>query len=310
MGNEAGIVKRVLRLHGVDPWRTVVEPVPGGFSGASVWRVRYDGKEYALKRWPEDQPAHVTLEMMHEAMRIARESGLAFVPVVVANRVGKTVVDGAGTWDLVSWQAGAPMEVLRPEPLRAAMLALAQLHAAWRTELPGHGVGTGVKLQHRRLSEWAAGELEAVRVAVSGDAVLGRAYEVVRSGREPAMQKLRPWLERKVRLQLCLGDVWSSHVLFTGDEVTGIVDYGGVRQDHPAQDLARLLGSYRLTAAERAVAVEAYPQRTAEVEELVPVLIETGRVVSLGNWLRWLVVEGRGFVDMAAVRKRVERLVE
>src|SRR5258708_31355678 len=61
--------------------------------------------------------------------------------------------------------------------------------------------------------------------------------------REQAMKQLTPWLNRKVLLHYCLGDVWSAHVLFTGDEVMGLIDYGGMPLDHPAQDLARLFGS-------------------------------------------------------------------
>ena len=44
-------------------------------------------------------------------------------------------------------------------------------------------------------------------------------------------------------LQPCLVDVWHDHVLFTGEEVTGVVDYAAMRLDVPHADLARLLGS-------------------------------------------------------------------
>ena len=62
---------------------------------------------------------------------------------------------------------------------------------------------------------------------------------------------LRPWAARPVPLQLCLRDVWHDHVLFTGNRVTGIIDYGAVGIDHPAVDLARLLGDLVGTEPER-----------------------------------------------------------
>ena len=44
-------------------------------------------------------------------------------------------------------------------------------------------------------------------------------------------------------MQPCLCDPWHDHVLFTGDQVSGVIDYGSVKEDHIAVDLARLLGS-------------------------------------------------------------------
>ena len=54
---------------------------------------------------------------------------------------------------------------------------------------------------------------------------------------------LKRWADRTWPLQPCLCDVWHDHVLFDGDRVTGLVDYGAVKIDHPAVDVARLLGS-------------------------------------------------------------------
>src|SRR5437763_1299451 len=49
---------------------------------------------------------------------------------------------------------------------------------------------------------------------------------------------LTPWADRPVPVQPCLCDVWHDHVLYTGDAVTGLIDYGEVKPDHPAVDLA------------------------------------------------------------------------
>jgi Ser/Thr protein kinase RdoA (MazF antagonist) len=115
-------------------------------------------------------------------------------------------------------------------------------------------------------------------------------------------------------LQFCLCDVWHDHVLFEGDVVTGLVDYGGVKIDHVAVDLARLLGSMVEDRADlRTAGLEAYQRirpLSLQEEELVSVLDETGTLVGLITWLKWLYVDGRQFDDREAAVSRLQMLVK
>jgi homoserine kinase type II len=125
--------------------------------------------------------------------------------------------------------------------------------------------------------------------------------------------RLVPWRDAPFRLQTCLGDVWHAHILFTGDQVTGLVDFGALRIDHVAVDLARLLGSMVGDAAElRAAGLRAYsclrPLATDE-EALVTVLDEAGTLLGVGNWIRWTYRERRAFEDASAVAERLAALV-
>ena len=126
--------------------------------------------------------------------------------------------------------------------------------------------------------------------------------------------KLGPWLNRPLPLQFCLCDIWNDHVLFEGDEMTGLVDFGGVKLDHVAVDLARLLGSLAEDRAElRAVGLEAYSRirpLSLEEEQLVFLLDETGVLVGLITWLKWLYVEDKQFDDLASAARRLQALVE
>ena len=84
--------------------------------------------------------------------------------------------------------------------------------------------------------------------------------------------------------------------------------------DHVAVDLARLLGSLvGDDANQRAAALDAYrrlrPLTRAE-EALVQALDETGVVVGLANWLKWLYREQRAYDDRAAVARKLAELVE
>ena len=58
-----------------------------------------------------------------------------------------------------------------------------------------------------------------------------------------AMGRLEPLATVSLNLQPCLRDIWHDHVLFTGDKVTGMIDFGAVDIDTPATDIARLVGS-------------------------------------------------------------------
>jgi homoserine kinase type II len=127
-------------------------------------------------------------------------------------------------------------------------------------------------------------------------------------------ERLAPWIDQPLPLQPCLCDVWHDHVLFTGDTVTGLVDFGGVKMDHVAVDLARLLGSLVEDAAQGwAAGLEAYAAvgaLSSADERLITLLDETGTLLGIARWLMWLYHERRPFEDRAAVARRLGRLVE
>jgi Ser/Thr protein kinase RdoA (MazF antagonist) len=125
--------------------------------------------------------------------------------------------------------------------------------------------------------------------------------------------RLQRWTDRRWQVQPCLCDVWHDHLLFEGDRVTGVIDYGSAKIDHPAVDVARLLGS--LVPDDPAawqVGVHAYrstrPFGDEEVE-LARALDETGTVIGAAMWLRWLYEEFRLYEDRAAVARRLGVLV-
>lgn len=115
-------------------------------------------------------------------------------------------------------------------------------------------------------------------------------------------------------MQPCLRDIWHDHVLFTGEEVTGMIDYGGMDIDTPATDIARLLGS--LVADDEAgwsTGLTAYADvRPLSSDEILAAkaLDTSGTILAGCNWLRWIYVDGRSFEDRAQVAGRFRRIVE
>lgn len=116
-----------------------------------------------------------------------------------------------------------------------------------------------------------------------------------------------------VPLQFVLRDVWSDHILFTGDCVTGIIDFGAARIDEPATDVARLLGSLEPHDASRwLLGWEAYHAANPHVDlERVRVLDRVGTLLAAVQWLQWLVIEPRQFdVPVQQLLLRWQRLLQ
>jgi len=253
----------------------------------------------------------------------ARAAGLTYVPTVYRTREGQTWVEHAGQrWDLTAWMPGQADFHARPghARLEAACTALARLHLAWAEEGTGVSACPAVLRRLDCLRQWTAlvrsgwrPQLDAQEMDAVGPWA-EQSWDLLAKLVPRLGDQLAPWTRLPVQAQPCLCDIWHDHVLFDGDTVTGVVDYGSIKTDHVAVDLARLLGSLIGDDRElRAVGFEAYRRvraLSAEEEVLVKVLDETGTVLGAANWLRWLYYEGRQYEDRQAVARRLAELVK
>jgi homoserine kinase type II len=258
---------------------------------------------------------------IHLLMKVARNKGLLFVPTVLTSEKGTTyVVYDDRHWDLTTWMEGEAASPTRVslEQVDSAFTALALLHGAWASREPSRGPCPGVLRRLQGFREWEkvihAGWGLPLHSSDPAHAWAERAFKLLEAHAKYLPRKLEDWLDRSMTLQPCLCDIWHDHVLFEGDLVTGIVDYGGVKTDHVAVDLARLLGSLVDDRADlRAGGLHAYARLcplTLEEEELVTVLDETGALVGLITWLKWLYLENRQFDSRDLVIRRLQALVE
>jgi Ser/Thr protein kinase RdoA (MazF antagonist) len=314
------IARAVLNQYGFS--NAVLNPLGnhGGFSGASLWRVKESGGDWCLRAWPAQQISGQLLNKIHFLMKLARDQGLLIVPKILASRTGSTWVEkGDRIWDLTSWMPGIaanPGEVNR-EQVEAAFTALALLHQAWAAVAPAHGSCPAVNRRLESYRVWDA-SIQTTRLECCPDDPrqkwAERAQRLLRAHAAKISVRLYPWVDRVVPLQFCLCDIWNDHVLFDGNTVTGLIDYGGVKIDHVAVDLARLLGSMVEDQVDLRVAgLEAYKRirpLSFQEEELVSVLDETGTLVGLITWLKWLYVDGKQFDDRNAAAQRLRVLVE
>jgi homoserine kinase type II len=295
----------------------------GGFSGACLWRVEAAGAPLCLRAWPARQSDPVRLAFIHCLMTRARRAGLSFVPAVFPADDGTTAVAGAGRlWDLAEWLPGRADFHESPSAarLRAACAAVARVHTDWADAVPA--APTACPALVRRLALVA----ECRELTDSGWSPLGRAdandpvrpvaeraWRLTAHRVEEVPRRLARWAGATWPVQPCLCDVWHDHLLFEGDRLTGLVDYGAVKLDHPAVDLARLLGSLADDDAGKwQTGLAAYREvrpLSGDEEALARALDETGVVLGAAAWLRWLYEERREYDDRQAVARRLEALV-
>jgi Ser/Thr protein kinase RdoA (MazF antagonist) len=259
----------------------------GGFSGALLWQLATPAGPLCLRAGaPAETRAH--LAQRHALMARARAAGLAFVPAVLPAGHGGTVVEWAGRcWEVMDWARGVADFAACPTDarLRSAAAGLARLHLAWQD---CGGAAGPVPAVRRRLEAARRYSPGGGRGGAEGDPLLVRLRQVLSLRVDEAVRRLRAWETFACAVQPCLRDVWHDHLLFEGDELTGLVDYAAVGPDGVAADLARMLGSLvQDDDARWGSALGAYRAvrpLSADEERLARVLDRTGVVCALATW--------------------------
>jgi Ser/Thr protein kinase RdoA (MazF antagonist) len=291
----------------------------GGFSGARLWRVEAGGAAFCLRAWPGGDPSPERLRWLHELMATARAAGLAFVPAVLPVGADSFVAHAGRLWELSAWLPGRADFHQHPEParLRAACAALARLHHAWASRSAARGPCPALARRLDRAADWLALVSSGWRPRPAADDPVRpcaeAAFRLLSAWAGRVAGLLAPWAGRPFALHPCLCDVWHDHVLFDGSTVTGLVDYGSVKVDHPAADLARLLGSLvGDDAAAWADGLDAYTALrplSADEQALARELDRTGVILAAANWLMWVYHARRAFPDRQLVADRLGGLV-
>jgi Ser/Thr protein kinase RdoA (MazF antagonist) len=297
----------------------------GGFSGAEIWRIHTPAGLLGLRKWPREHPSEEDLERTHALLRHVWGNGFPYVPVPRPTRDGRTYVVHEGRlWELTPWLAGLADFHQSPSiiKLRAAMTALAQFHRA-AASFGGYdqeqGPSPGIQQRTAQLRQWLAGGLEGLGAAIRPGVwpeVESRARRILRLVPNLAggvLALLEACRSSKVPLQFCIGDVWRDHVLFQGDTVVGLVDFGSSRVDNVSADVARLLGS--LAGDDRQwwqVGLAAYQaiRPLAEADRRLVKAFDRSTVLMSGlNWIDWIYRQGRVFASGDAIPRRLDEIL-
>ena len=323
-------IAEILQSYPPECWPTAVEPLgsAGGLSGARFWRVVAPRGELLLRCWPIEHPSPEGLRFIHAVLQYAANRGMKILPVPIANRSGKTFERHAGhLWELAPWLPGVADYEKSPrvEKLRAALQALAEFHRAVADFPPtpplASSRGPAPAITHRltRLAELQNGGIESLTRAIADMtwpnlAPLARKFAATLPRTVTlAIACLAPLADIPLPLQPCIRDVWHDHVLFDGDTVTGLIDFGAMQIDTPTTDVARLLGS--LVGDETAgwreglAAYSTIRPLTEQESKAVPALDIAGTILALCNWIRWIYVDQRQFDDPPQIIERFARLL-
>ena len=285
----------------------------GGFSGARLWRLS-GTPDGCLRRWPLGSSG-ARIRAIHQSLKKLAQTGIDFVPTPYEWRDGATVrfVDHHW-WELTRWLPGASVDDRRPTYHRmvAAMQGLARVHLVWDDEEIDR-TARPIPAIHRRwrLAEQASGQLDIMSRRVETlpgglPWIAARMMDNVRRqlpGILPKLAAARSWV---VPLQLCIRDVRRNHLLFVGDQLTGIVDFDATGRDSVCSDISRLLADWDIDVRDEALESYAATRPVSALErQLTHLLHQANPVLSGLQWLQWLLVEGRPFDDWDSVSQRM-----
>lgn len=281
-----------------------VERILGGLSGALVFRCKTPEGQACLRGWPPGKPAGESLAEIQHALELAHQAGLTFVPRFLCGADGaKSQRCGSRVWELTEWMPGKADYVQYPseERLINALAALAELHAVWRSTFTQRATSPACMQRLRMLDGLQGAHLETMWLAACrSDRELKLVREtcecLTEQGRS-IQRRLESIANARISLQYAIRDVWSDHVFFEGPNVTGVIDFGALRIDEPATDVARLLGSLEPHSEEHwKIGLDAYRRVNPEVDpRRVQILDQASCLLSAIQWTQWLVVERRRF---------------
>ncbi|MDA0835259.1 MAG: phosphotransferase [Planctomycetota bacterium] len=290
------------------------------FSGAKIYRVETAIGSFALRGWPPGQFPRHRIIGLHDLLEFLSERGIVQVAAPVRTISGETIWnDGHRDWHLEPWKPGNADFLVDPnsEKLQNAMISLADWHQAAVLWTPPRdsatwfsssiaGPSSAITDRIMRIDYWSGAPQVELRRALSKEpeSAWTESATIVLAHFDRLAAAARVDLHRLSQVQFsrqpCLRDLWSDHVLFTGNHVTGLIDPTACRNDNVAVDLARLLGSFLGDDEPRwQEALRTYHEHrpmSAVERELVRTLDRANVLLSAMTWL------DRRFLNTVTIR--------
>jgi homoserine kinase type II len=305
-----------------------------GFSGAIVERIEVAGQHFALRGWPKESLPAARLLGLHQFQRFLFERGFTQVSVPVPTLDGRSVIQYEKRfWQIEPWMPGKADFLTHPsdERLKAVMQLLARLHVASAQFIPSHesalwfsvspsSPSPAIIERRQILERWSGTNPETLSQSIQQKPISAnikdRLREILRlylSRAASIHSELREMAAHQFSLQPCLRDLWSEHVLWTGHQVTGLIDFGACRIENPMIDLSRLLGSYFVDDSESyQKSIDWYAEiRSVSTSErkLFSVLDRSQRLLAGMTWIDRLVLTSQPRNDWIAIENRLDEIL-
>ena len=317
---EPSVIRDVLRQF--DLAASDVEPRgnAGGFSGSLIFKVNASDQSYCLKRWPESTQIE-KLVWIHRVLIFVVANGCGEVVTPLSTTSGKTIVQNPqGVWELTKWSAGKPNYLEHPHEskLKAGLDFLARFHQAAARFFFNFARSDNVGMSCHRLDSF---QNIVASVRPSDPSVINlpqdRFSHFVEKGRgfaDRLRDSLLVFRNQQLPVHPVIRDIRAEHLFYENQELVAVIDYGAMRIDSVACDLARMLGdccqnqNHCLSAG-----LDHYHsiRPLSEVERnLTPLLHQATIIVGLLNWIEWLGIQQRQFDDHEKVRTRLNSLFD
>lgn len=245
------------------PGSTVIQTAParGGFSDAIVIDLQSTTGRFALRGWPANNWPLARVAERHRWLRHLHQAGIPVaVPLIMPKTLETILQIDDFAWQLEPWLPGiaATSQKMTPARWQSLMSGLARMHissagyhpmpagAGWFSS--SYGPSPAIAERQHIIAGWTPRKLMQARDQLSqqANAFTTLANEIL-AGFLRHSQRIAIELTRfesvSVSLFPCFRDLWSEHVLFSGDAVTGFIDPTAARMEHVSSDLSRLLAS-------------------------------------------------------------------
>ena len=308
-----------------------VTPATPGFSGARVFRVEIEQSVFCVRQWPTGMPRE-RLQAIHGLLDHVDRNGNSSIPVPLSSSDGQTVAPFHGhLWQVEPWLPGEADFDQNPTDVRlqAAMIGLANWHRVASQYEPPHRDTDWLLPCHEDKSPTVASRLHSLvrwranlddaerRLMLAPDdrfRYLGQQLTIhFRRLADSIGRELQQVESLSVRQQPCIRDLWHDHLLFCGDRLTGIIDFGAVKTDSIACDLSRLLGSlFGNDASAWQRALDAYEQTrplTTVEHQLLRPLNRSGILLSGMTWLQRRAENRISAEQLPRVIARLEKII-
>ncbi len=297
----------------------------GGYSGAQFWRLTTRIGVFCLRQWPAEHPNPERLDFIHSVLQHASQHGFPALPTPLRATDGGTYVRWKGRlWELALWLPGEADVGDAPTAgrLNAAMTALAAFHRAvadFPLPPPGRGVSPGIQERHerlRRLLGVGLKELASVVTPSRWPELASRAtryFGLFPKAAPRVLAVLDGVADLSVAITPCIRDIGRDHVLFEGERVVGLIDFGAMRPDNVATDIARLLGGLAADDGEawrRGIAAYETTRALSDKEaSLIRVFDQSAVLLGPLSWFEWVFRDHRDFESRDAILARVDEML-